>query len=145
MRRIDHIVQHHPARGVDGVVDLPPRAQRGDHHRDLPAAGDLQVVLQPVVGAVGDVIHRERRGRRLRMVAVPGRQLLDDLADPLVELCGRPCVERRKGADDSRLALGDHQLRSGDDEHRAADHRQAQPVVQDGRQGHGAPRNLPRR
>ena len=49
-------------------------------------------------------------------------------------LCG-PRVQRRKAADDARLALGDDQLRVGDDEQRRADDRQAQ-VREDRRQGH---------
>ena len=46
--------------------------------------------------------------------------------DPFVELALRPGVQRRKAADDARLALGDDQLRVGHDEQRRADDRQSQ-------------------
>ena len=41
-----------------------------------------------------------------------GGEFLGDLVQPLVELRDRPRVQRREGADDPRLALGDHQRRS---------------------------------
>ena len=48
-----------------------------------------------------------------------------------------PGVERREGSDDPRLALGDDQFGSGNDEHGRGDHRQPQPV-EEGGMGHGA-------
>ena len=71
------------------------------------------------------------------MVAVPGGQLLSDPVQPFVEQALRPRVQRRKGADDPRLALGDDQVRIGDDEQGRADRGQAQAVEQ-GRQAHAA-------
>ena len=91
--------------------------------------------MQPGVGAVDDLVDRIRRRRRLGMVAVPGGQLLGDPVQPFVEQALRPRVQRREGADDPRLALGDDQVRVGDDEQGRADRGQAQAVEQ-GREAH---------
>jgi hypothetical protein len=140
---VDHVVQHHAAVGMHRRVQILPRAQRGDHDRRLPAGRGLQVVLQPVVGLVDDVVDREGRGRRVGMVAVPLGQFLGDPVQPFVEQGGRPRVQRRERAHDAGLALGDHQVRHGDDEQWRADHRQTQAVTEHGRQGHGRrPRKL---
>ena len=58
-----------------------------------------------------DLVDRIRRGRRLRMVAVPGGELLGDPVQPFVEQALRPRVERGEGTDDPRLALGDDEVR----------------------------------
>ena len=81
---------------------------------------------------VHDLVDREGRRLALGVVAVPGRQRLGDLGQPLVELLGRARVERRHRADDAGLALRDHELGVADDEQRRADDRQRQ-VLQDGR------------
>ena len=60
------------------------------------------------------------------MGAVVRGEGLGDLVQPFVELADRPCIERRKRANDARLALRDHQRRMRDDEQRRADDRQAQ-------------------
>src|SRR5207302_10057651 len=79
------------------------------------------------------LVDREWRGRCIRMVAVPSRNCFGDLVNPLVELrCGAG-VQRREAADDPRRALGDHQLRVRNNEHRCADHGDAQ-ARQDRRQ-----------
>ena len=74
---------------------------------------------------------------RLGMVAVPGGQLLGDPVQPFVEQALRPRVQRREGADDPRLALGDDEIGIGDDEQGRADRGQAQAVEQ-GRKAHAA-------
>jgi hypothetical protein len=61
---------------------------------------------------------------------------LGDPVQPLVEQALRPRVQRRNNHD-PRLALGDHQVRIGDDEQRRADGGQAQAVEQ-GRKAHAA-------
>ena len=69
------------------------------------------VVLEPVVALVHDLVDRERRGRPVGMRLVVGRERLGDLGQPVVELRGRPRVERRHRADDAGLALRDDELR----------------------------------
>jgi hypothetical protein len=75
------------------------------------------------------------------MGPVPGGQLLGDPGQPFVELGDRPGVQRRKRANNPGLALSDDQVRAGDDEQGRSDHRQAQAVAQNGRQGHDLPKS----
>jgi hypothetical protein len=58
-----------------------------------------------------DLVDRERRCGAFRMGAVMGGERLGDFVQPLVELRNGPRVERGKGTDDPRLALGDYQGR----------------------------------
>ena len=122
---VDDVVQHDAAIAVHRLVHLRPRAERGDDDRHPVADADLQVVLQPGVAAMDDLVDRERRGRALRMARVPLRQRVLDAADPLRQHLLRPRVQRGEGADDAGRALRDHQVRIGDDEQRRADHGQA--------------------
>ncbi len=131
---VDDVVQHHAAPAMHGLVHVLARAQAGDDDRHLVLGAHLHVVLQPVVALVHDLVDGERRGGRLGMRAVPGRQRLGDLGEPFVQQFGGPGVERRHGADDAGLALRDHQLRIADDEERRADDRQRK-FLEHGRQG----------
>ena len=103
---VDHVVERDPAPGVDRLVELDPRAERGDDDRHLPFRADLHVLLEAVVGAVDDLVDRERRRRALGMIAVPRRERFGDLVEPFVEQRGRARVERRKAADDPRRCTG---------------------------------------
>ena len=85
---------------------------------------ERDVLLEPRVGAVHDLVDRERRRGLFGMRAVVRGERLGDFVQPFVELGDRPRVERGKRADDSRLALRDHQRRVRDDEQRRADDRQ---------------------
>ena len=86
---VDDVVQRDPAPRVDRVVELDARAERGDDDRHLPLRADLHVVLEAVVGAMDDLVDRERRGGPLGMVAVPGGERFGDLVQPFVELSTR--------------------------------------------------------
>ena len=74
-------------------------------------AHTCHVVLEPVVALVHDLVDRERRRRPLGMRAVVCGQRLGDLGEPVVELLGRPRVQRRHRADDAGRALLDDELR----------------------------------
>ncbi len=132
---VDDVVERDPAPAVDRMVEFLARAERRDDDRHLPLRADLHVMLEAVVGPVHDLVDRERRGRRVRMVAVMLGERLGDLVHPFVELLRRTRIQRREAADDARLALGDDQLRIGDDEQRRADDRHAQ-ALKDGRKAH---------
>jgi len=96
----------------------------------------LEVVHQPVVGAVDNLVDGEGRGRRVGVGGVVLRELRLDPDQPLIELVLWAGVERREGADDARLALRDDEVRRGDDEERRADAGQAQFSGQLGRGRH---------
>ena len=132
---VDHIVEHDPAPAVRGLVNILARAERGDQHRHLPLLAQRHVLIEAVVGLVDDLVDRERRGGPIGVGAVVLGQFLGEAVEPFVELTDRARVERRKRADDPRLALGDDQLDPRDDEQRRADDRQAQAVERGGK-GH---------
>ncbi len=133
---IDHVVQDNAAVRVHRIVDVAPRAQRGDHDRDLVLHAKLHVVLEPRVRLVHDLVHRVGSRRPVRMGLVPGVQLLRDALQPDFELIRRARIQGWKRADDPGLALRDHQLRTGDDEQGRADHRHAQTIAELLGQGH---------
>ena len=135
---VDDVVEGDAAPAVHRLVQFDDRAQQGDDDRHLPLGAGRHVLLQPGVGAVDDLVDRERRGGRVGMVAVPGGELLGDAVQPFVEQRLRPRVQRREEADDPRLALGDDQVRVGDDEERGADGGQPEPV-EEGREAHWFP------
>ena len=118
---------------MDRLVHLDPRAQRGDDHRNFVLHTKLEILLEPVVRLVDDLVHRKRRRKHVRMRPVPGGQLFGDLVKPLVKQGHRPRIQRRERAHDPRLALRDDKLRAGNDEQRRSDHRQAQSITQNGR------------
>ena len=126
--------------GVSGLVDLLTRTERGDVERHLVPDADLEVALEADIGAVDDQVGGIGRGRGVGVRLIVAIQLLLYPRQPgfqhdrLTVFLAR--VERREGADDARLALGDHQVGIGDDEQRRPDGGQAQRIEQ-GRQGHG--------
>src|SRR5512135_554833 len=121
----DHVVEHHPAPAVHARHDLVGRAQRGDDDRYPEALADFHVVRQALVGGMDDLVDRVRR--RPGCGGEPGA----DALEPGFELLLGARVQRRERADDARLALLDHQLGIGNDEHRRADDRQPKPSLQD--------------
>src|SRR3546814_6043908 len=64
---VDDVVQHQAAAGMGGLVDLDAGAERGDPDRHLPAGADLDVALEPDIGAVDDLVDREGGGRAVRV------------------------------------------------------------------------------
>ena len=96
-------MQYDAAIGMDRVIDLRHRAQRRDDDRRLVFHAHPQVVLQPLVRHVHDLVDREGGRRLVRVLGVVVGQFLGDLCQPLVELGFRPRVERRKRADDAAL------------------------------------------
>ncbi len=133
---VDDVVHRDAAPIVHRLVQFLARAERGDDHRHLPFLADLHVFLEPAIGAVDDLVDRERCRRTIGIVAIMRGQFLGDLVHPFIELARRPGIERGEAADDTRLALGDDQFRPRHDEHRRTDDRQAQAVERGG-DGHG--------
>ena len=67
-----------PPPAVHRLVQLFTGAQGGDHHRHFVLLAQLQVFLQTVVGLCTIWFDRERRGRLVRVIPVPGGQFLGD-------------------------------------------------------------------
>ena len=76
---VDHVVEHDAAVGMDGATTSRGALQAGDDDRHLVAHADLEVVLQPVVGLVHDLVDREGRYSRAR-VSRPRRAARRDAA-----------------------------------------------------------------
>ena len=137
---VNDVVQRDAAPAMHRGVQVLARAQRGDDDRHLPLGAGGKVGFQPVVRFVDDLVDRERRGGAIGVRPIMRGKLFGDLMQPFVQQRLRPGVERRKGADDARLALRDHEFRPGNDEQRRTDHGQAQAVEQRGRRhGRAAP------
>ena len=83
---VDDVVQHDPAVGMDGRVDVLARAERGDDDRRLPFDGQLEVLLEPGVRLVHDLVDGEGRGGLIGMRLVMRGERLGDLVQPFVEL-----------------------------------------------------------
>ena len=132
MAHADHVVEDLAAVGMHVRHDLGRCRQAGNDQRHLMLHTQRHVVLQPLVGRVDDLIDGERRGIRV------GCQLALDAGQPFVEQFLGPGIERREGTNDAALALGNDQIGVGNDEHRRADHRQREVLVQGIRNGHYA-------
>ncbi|MCY1557547.1 hypothetical protein D9M68_944050 [compost metagenome] len=91
---------------------------------------DLDVVLEPRVGAMHDLVDRDRSHRRAGVGGLERGQLILDPRQPLVEQLRRARIERGERTDDAGLALRQHQLGIADDEHGRGNHGQGQ-VLQD--------------
>ncbi|MEY9124944.1 hypothetical protein ABIA09_004506 [Bradyrhizobium yuanmingense] len=133
---VDDVVEHQPAIGMRGLDDLRRRPQRGDDDRRLVVDAGLHVFHQPVVRGMADLVDGVGRDLLAGIARFVLAQLILDPAQPFAELLDRTGVERGKGADDARLALGDHQFRAGDDEQRRADHGQLERLLQESGQCH---------
>jgi hypothetical protein len=131
-------MQRDAAIGMNGRVDVLTRAERRDDDRRLPFHGQRDVLFEARIGLVDDLIDRERRGGLVGMIAVPGREFLGDAMQPFIEQRRGPRVQRRKRADDPRLALRNDQIGIGDEKQRRADGGEAELVAEDGREGHGS-------
>jgi len=133
---VDHVVKHDAAPAMRGLIEFFARAQRGDDHRHLVLLAQRQILIEPVVRTVHDLVDRERRRRPLGMRLVMRGQFFLDLHQPLVEQGRRTRIQRRERSDDPRLALRDHEIRHGNDEQRRSDHRNRQTALEQGRHGH---------
>ena len=100
---------------------------------------NVDIVLEPLVGTMHDLIDRKRRHDRSGMSLGMGVELRLDAADPLIEPLRRPGIERGKSAHDSRLALFDDEIGIGNDEQRCPDQRQRETSFQIGWKRHGDP------
>ena len=133
---VDHVMKDDAAPAMRGLIEFFARAERGDDHRHLVLLAKREVLIEPVVRAMHDLIDGERRRRPLGVRLVVGREFFLDPHQPLVEQRRRARVECRKRSDDARLALRDHQIGHGYDEQRRTDHGNRQTALEQGRHGH---------
>ena len=125
-----------PPQSMRRLIEFFARAERGDDHRHLVLLAKREIMIEPVVRPVHDLVDRERRRRPLGMRPVMGGELFLDARQPLVEQRRRARVQRRKRADHARLALRDHEIGHGNDEQRRTDHGDRQAALEQGRHGH---------
>jgi len=97
-------------------------------------------MLQPLVGGMDDLVDGEGGGGALRVLGIVARQFLGNLGQPFIELRLRTGVERREGADNAGLALGERQRGMGNDEQRRGHHGQSEMIGKDRWKSHGKPR-----
>ena len=95
MAVIDDIVQDDAAIGMDGGIDFRHGAKRRDDNRYLIFDAEAEIMLQPPVRHVDDLVDGKGGGRAIRMAAVVVGKRLGDLRQPFVELRFRPGIERR--------------------------------------------------
>jgi hypothetical protein len=130
-------VQHNASEGMHRPIDVLARPQRRDYDRHPVFDANVEVVTEPIVRLVDDLVDRKGSGRSLGMFFVVRLQFGRDPLQPFAEDRRGPRIERRKRTDHPGLALGDDEVRSGDDEHRRTNDRQSQPFAQDIRNRHG--------
>jgi len=87
-----------------------------------------QIVFEPRVRTMDDLVDGIGSGRGVGMVPVPRGQLPANLVQPFVEKRLRARIQRRKRADDSGLALRHDQRRPGYDEQWRAHRRQPEGI-----------------
>jgi hypothetical protein len=133
---VDHIVKNDAAPAMRGLIEFLARAERRDDHRHLVLLAKREILFEPVVRSMHDLIHRERRRQPVGMRLVMRGELLLDPHQPLVEQRRRTRVQRRKRSDDTRLALRNYQIGHGNDEQRRTDHGNRQTALEQGRHGH---------
>jgi hypothetical protein len=134
---IDNVMQHDAAIGMDRLIDVLSRPEGGDDQRHAIFHAEFDVVFQPGVRSVNDLIDRKGCGELAWMCRIMRREFLLDAGEPFIEQGGRAGIQRRAAADDARLALGDRQAGVRDDEQRRSDDRQRQPPLETWWNGHG--------
>ena len=136
MAHIDHVMKDHAAVAVHGIHDFARRrAQRGDDDRHLVLYAGFHVLHQAPVGAVRNLVDRNRPHRLARVGRPVSIQIRLHLVQPLAQQLGLAGVERRERAHDAGLALRQHQLGIADGEHRRCDDGQRQVLQRGGDSG----------
>ena len=124
-----HVMEHQATVAVHGIDHFLHRAQAGDDDGYAALDADGQVRLQAGVTVMHDQVDGE--GRSVSCEAG------FDLVKPSGEACAFALVQGRKAADDTAVAACNDQRRVGHQKHRRSDQRQAQALIEQGRQRHG--------
>jgi len=123
-------VKDQAAIAVHSLYNVCGRPQARDNNRHLVPYAHLQVRLQAFVTCVNDLIDSVGRDELGRVCCSIVRQRCLDLHNPFFKVILRPGIQRRKRTDNAGSALSDDQFRTGNDEHRRTDQRNAQTVLQ---------------
>ena len=117
---VDNVMEDDTTAGMRRLVHPFLGAKRGDPDRHLVLDAKLHVAFQPFVRPVHDLIDRERCGRCVGIGLVPGVKFFGNAGKPTVQLDRFaflfPRVQGGKGTHNSGFALGDDQVRVGNDE-----------------------------
>jgi hypothetical protein len=125
-----HVMEHQAAVAVHGVDHLLHRAEAGDDDRHAMLDAQGQVGLQARIARMDDQVDGIGCWR-LQL-----SQACLDLLQPGLEAALSRWLSAGK-LPTTPLAAGQHQLRVGNQEHRRGHQWQAQPLLQQGGQGHG--------
>ena len=123
-----NVVQGNPAPTVHCGIQILACAERRDRDRHLPFTAGCNILFQPVIRFMDDLVDCIRSRRTVGIIAIMRSELLGNLVQPFVQLCLRTSVQCRKRTDHAGLALGNHQFRPGNDEQGRADNRKAEFV-----------------
>jgi hypothetical protein len=134
---VDDVVHDDATITVGRLVDFGAGTQRGDDHRHLVFYGQLDIVHQPLIGAVDNLVDRIGRYFFVRVQLLVFAQFVSDALQPVFQHRAGPGVERGKRSDNPGLALGNHQIWIGNDKQRRADDGNGQVIFQDVGQRHG--------
>ncbi|CFN74999.1 Uncharacterised protein [Bordetella pertussis] len=131
------VVEDLAAPGMHAGNQVAGRAQAGDDVGHPVAGAHVQVVFEPVVRLVDDLVDRVGRHDAVRMRAAVFGQAGLDFVEPVAQQRLGARIERGKRPHDAADALRDRQLGVGDDKHGRADHGQGHAGVQLGNHGMG--------
>src|SRR5450631_1841848 len=96
MTQVNDIVEHHAAVTMHGGHNFGGRPQAGYDDGDLVLDAQTDIFLQAIIAAVHDLIDGERPHLEVRIRSLETRKFLGNLRQPIVELRGRPRIERWK-------------------------------------------------
>src|SRR5258708_36588744 len=95
-----------------------------------------EILIETVVRFMHDLVQCKGGRETVGMRLVMRREFLLDARQPFVQQRRWPRIQRRKGSDDARLALGNHQFGHGNNEQRRTDHGNRQTTFEQGWHGH---------
>ena len=113
---VDDVMQGDAAVAVHRFVDPFLGTQGGNHNGGLVLDTHFHVVLQPGIGAVHDLVDRIGRRGIVWVFLVVTVQFVVNALQPFIQHRFRARIQGRKGADDTGFALGNDQIRIGNDE-----------------------------
>lgn len=103
-RTADDVVEDQSSPSMHPGNDIVRRRKACDNQRYFILGAKIEVVREPAVRSVNNLIDRERRDFGAGICVGERREFRGDPCEPIVEHLFRPRIERGKGADDAILA-----------------------------------------